>query len=298
MPASKKESITRRFKDGIRRIRCRLFRIRFVRFSFHVLKNLAYDHASDMVGAIAYYVLLAIFPLILGIISLFGFFLPQAQLQMEMLAFIHNRIPVVEGLVVENIADIIRTRETIGVFSIAGLLWSGGNMFEAIRRGVNRAWGVRGPRSALVQKIRNLALSLGVGLLLPLALGINTLASHLNPVSTLMEGAAAAFINLLLMFGVFLLIYKYTPNTGTRWRYVWAGALTAALLFEAARNLSSVYFTRYANYEEIYGSIASTVVFLVWIYYTAYILIIGAEVASQYSRGKSRLKPRHLEASE
>ena len=88
------------------------------------------------------------------------------------------------------------------------------------------------------------------------------------------------------------MIYKFTPNTRTDWRYVWVGALVAAILYEAARAISAWYFTRYANYELIYGAITSTIIFLVWIYYTAYVLIIGAEVASEYTRLKEGMPPK------
>jgi membrane protein len=88
----------------------------------------------------------------------------------------------------------------------------------------------------------------------------------------------------LLLLAVFLLLYKFIPNVKTHWRYVWPGALLAAILFEIARTVFVLYLEKYANYQLIYGSIASIIVLLVWIYYSAFITILGAEFTFQYSR--------------
>ena len=88
----------------------------------------------------------------------------------------------------------------------------------------------------------------------------------------------------LLIMAVFLLLYKSVPNTKTYWRYVWPGAFLAAVFFEMARTLLVLYIENYANYQLIYGSIASIIVLLVWIYYSAFIMILGAEFTFQYGR--------------
>ena len=95
-----------------------------------------------------------------------------------------------------------------------------------------------------------------------------------------MGSRLAAF---LLILAVFLLIYKLLPNTKTYWRYIWPGALTAAILFEIARTLFIFYLEHYANYQLIYGSIASVIILLVWVYYSAFIMVLGAEFTYQYS---------------
>jgi membrane protein len=80
------------------------------------------------------------------------------------------------------------------------------------------------------------------------------------------------------------LLYKFVPNTKTHWRSVWPGALLAAALFELARTLFIFYLDNFANYQLIYGSITSIIILLIWIYYSAFIMILGAEFTFQYSR--------------
>ncbi len=88
----------------------------------------------------------------------------------------------------------------------------------------------------------------------------------------------------LLVLAVFLLLYKLVPFTKTYWHYIWPGALLAAVLFEIARTLFVFYLENFANYQLIYGSIASIIILLVWIYYSAFIMVLGAEFTFQYSR--------------
>ena len=87
-----------------------------------------------------------------------------------------------------------------------------------------------------------------------------------------------------MSFAIFITIYKVLPNTKTQWRYIWLGALVAGVLFEGSKNLFLWYLDHFARYDQVYGNIASVVVLMVWAYISAFILIVGAEVASEYGR--------------
>jgi membrane protein len=89
-----------------------------------------------------------------------------------------------------------------------------------------------------------------------------------------------------MAFAVFLVIYKFIPHTDTDWSDIWLGALVAALLFEVGRNSFVFYLNNFGNFGQIYGSLAAVMVLLVWIFISALILIIGAEVASEFARMK------------
>ena len=98
---------------------------------------------------------------------------------------------------------------------------------------------------------------------------------------------------LLVNFLIFAVIYKYLPNTKTYWRYIWLGAVIAAVLFEAGKHLFIWYLDNFADYSELYGSVASVVVLMVWAYFSAFILILGAEIASEYRRLKLSIERGH-----
>ena len=94
----------------------------------------------------------------------------------------------------------------------------------------------------------------------------------------------ARILPFLFSLTIFLLIYKFTPNTRTYWRYIWPGAVLAAVLFEVSKSIFVFYVDNFANYEEVYGSLASVIVLLAWTYFSGLILITGAEFTSEYER--------------
>ena len=97
-------------------------------------------------------------------------------------------------------------------------------------------------------------------------------------------------ISLSLMIVIFLMIYKFMPNTKTYWKYIWPGAITGALLFELAKNLFILYLGRWASYQNVYGSIAPVIVLLLWAYVSSLILLLGAEISSEYERLKHNVE--------
>ena len=99
----------------------------------------------------------------------------------------------------------------------------------------------------------------------------------------------ARALPLLFSLGIFLVIYKFIPNTKTYWRYVWPGAVLAAVLFEVGKGLFVFYVDNFADYQRIYGSLGSVVVLLGWTYVSSFILIVGAEFSSEYERMRKGL---------
>ena len=92
----------------------------------------------------------------------------------------------------------------------------------------------------------------------------------------------------ILVLAIFLLIYKFMPNTKTYWKYIWPGAVLGALLFEVAKNLFIFYLER-ATYQNIYGSVTPVIVLLLWAYVSSLILLAGAELSSEYGRMRNNI---------
>ena len=89
---------------------------------------------------------------------------------------------------------------------------------------------------------------------------------------------------------MFLLIYRYVPNCKTYWRYIWPGALVAAGLFEVAKGLFIWYLDNLASYRQVYGPLTSVMILLLWTYLSSLILILGAEISSEYGRMRRGLE--------
>ncbi|MBE0480757.1 MAG: YihY/virulence factor BrkB family protein [Dehalococcoidia bacterium] len=269
------------------RVQARVLRVFVFRLLYSAFMNLGPHNGSHMAAGIAYYVILSIFPLLLALIGLLGFFLPAEEVQEQLFEFFEANIPGAVDALEQNIEQVIQLRGTLGILGILGLLWSASAMFGAITRTINRAWGIEKLRPFYIRKLYELGMALGTGLLFILSLGITAFLSILEDIGLPARGIVAEIIgrsiSLALTFAIFLILYKYVPNTRTCWKYVWPGALAAAILFLAAQAGFVLYLAHYANYELVYGSIASLIAFLVWVYISAFILVIGAEIASAFA---------------
>ena len=80
----------------------------------------------------------------------------------------------------------------------------------------------------------------------------------------------------------FLFLYRYVPSVSHGFRDVWPGAVIAGVLFEGAKHAFTYYVANWNRYEMLYGALGAVMLFLLWIYLSAMILLIGAELASAY----------------
>ncbi len=275
--------------DRLRQFRDQLSEVGLIKFLKRVFQEFGADDGTTMAAGIAYYSFLAAFPLILALIGLLGYFLPSAEVQDRLFEFFRNNIPGAVDVLQNNIQSVINLRGTLGALGILGLLWSGTGAISAVGHAINKAWDIPREIQFYWNMLRNFGLTLGLGLLLFFSLGssvIFTLApvQNIPLVGSALVQAGLRVISFLLAWVIFLVLFKVIPNTKTWWRHIWFGALVTAVLFEIGRSLTFLYLTGFSNYQMVYGAVASVIVFLVWIYYSAIIVIIGAELTAEYGR--------------
>ena len=98
------------------------------------------------------------------------------------------------------------------------------------------------------------------------------------------SGVTAHYAATVLLIGCVALVFYFVPNTRVRFREVWPGAVVVGLLWRAALSLFSWYASDLASWNVIHGSIAAVVIFLLWIYVSAVILLYGVEMTASYAR--------------
>ena len=298
--ASRREEVVKhrsflRTRVRIRRLERRLMANPAVALIYRTVKEMSADDATHMAAGLAYYAVLSLFPLTVGLISLLGLLVDADSLHSDVVHFMEDYLPVSEELLLSNIEAAGNIHGLLGVISFFGLFWSASLMFGAITRSVNRAWDIHQDRPFYIDKVRNLAMALSVAPLFLLSVSTTAALQMLEAadlpagmVATTMEhgfaDTAARILPFLFSLTIFLLIYKFTPNTKTYWRYIWPGAVLGAALFEISKSVFVFYVDNFANYEEVYGSLASVIVLLAWTYFSGLILIAGAEFSSEYER--------------
>ena len=272
---------------------------------YRTVREMGNDDATHMAAGVAYYAVLSLFPLVVGLISLLGMVLDADNLEGEIFGFFQKFLPGSRELLEANINAAGNVRGVLGAVSFIGLFWSASLLFGAISRAVNRAWDIQRDRPFYIDKPRHIIMAVSVAPLFLMSLVTTAALEVLGNVDFPLIGRIAFLdndgINLMtrplpfvFSLAIFLLIYKFTPNTRTYWRYIWPGALLAAVLFEISKSVFVFYLENFASFEQLYGSLASIIVLLFWTYVSALILIAGAEFSSEYERIRAGVEQGHL----
>lgn len=241
--------------------------------------------AKDLAATIAFWTFFSIFPLLIGVISLAGYFLDSAQMQARINEAIANMFPGSASLVRDNIEAVIRLRGAMSWVGVAALLWTAGKGFGAVTRAVNKAIGAKRTHLLFLSRLRYFLMAVVVSILVIAATGITAaIEIVLDPLLLSrfgieefeiprLEGWTLSIIIVLLIFS---LIYKITPYVKVAWGQVVPGSLLAALLFVLCKALFLFYLDRIADFEAVYGSLSSIIVLLLWLYVSSLILVFGA----------------------
>lgn len=256
------------------------------------------DRCSHMAAAISYYVLFSMFPLVTFLVSTLSLFLDADTVKEKVVDGVMEVVPLTEDqgadLLVGIVDDVLAARGPISIISLLLTAWAARTMFSALRVSLNVAWDIAKPRPLAQQLLMDLAMVTGVGLLFLTSLGstmflqvARRLTEDLGPLSAasgFLWETAFYLLPALLSFLTFAIVYHWVPNVPVRWSEAVLGAVVATVLFEAAKNAFALYLRNFANYDATYGTLGGIAAFLFWTYISAAIVLLGAEVASEYPR--------------
>jgi membrane protein len=246
-------------------------------------------------ASIAYYALLSLFPFSMLAISILGRATADERERSAVLAFVLQYFPRQFEFITTQL-DSFRTHSvTVGVAGTVALVWGALGVFGAITTAVNYAWGVEKARSYWKHKLFSFLMMMVAGALLLAAL---LLVSASNVVgATWFAGVLSRFPGLAVLRGLALrnattglfvlvvgLVFYFVPNAHVRFRDVWIGAFLTGLLWKGALQAFSWYMLDMTRFTRVNGSIAAVVVFLVWVYVQAVILLYGVEFTAAYAR--------------
>ena len=255
------------------------------------------DHCALLAAAISYYVLFSFIPLVTFLIAIFGFVMRDPQLQQNAVERVLQLMPLQAGsgdnLVLDSIRNVSRQSGTLTVIGLIGLIWASSGIFGAIRDALNIAWGAKGKRGFLMDKLLDLGAVLGLGLLFGISLAGTVVLHSLQTLSAQQSGmlqSGLTVVGLLLpavvSFVAFLLLYRYVPNVRHGVGDVWPGAVLAAILFEIVKHGFAFYVAHFNRYQALYGALGAVMLFMLWTHLSSIILLIGAEFASAFEAGR------------
>lgn len=256
------------------------------------LEDFVRSNCHSIAAGIAFWTILSLFPLALASISVFSFIYSAPEEHEPLIEAIVRLVPVSRQYLADLIYDVAEARGTLGVLSIAGLLWTSTAVFSAVRRGINHAWAIDQPRPFLMRRVIDLAMLIGISLLACImvlftttTLGITTLATALDWVGGDAVGHVLFEIGaVLLTIGAFLLLYRYVPSTAVTWRSAWIGAIFGGTLFHGVRLGFAWFAVNVSEFNLVYGSLGALIAILIWAYLSSLTIMWGAQIASTYNR--------------
>ena len=258
-------------------------------------------------ASIAYYALLSLFPFFLLALSVIANVTSRIEDRAAVIGFVLRYFPRQFEFVDAQLKALEQARLELGVAGSVLLIWAAMGVFGAITSAINHAWGVEKQPSYLKHKLISFVMLVMASTLLLAAL---LLVSATNiaearwfsvvlsraPGLLVLQGLAVKWASTLTFILVIGLIFYFVPNATVRFRDVWVGAVLTGLLWRAALSGFSWYVRDLSRLAQVHGSIAAVVVFLLWVYVSAVILLYGAEMTAAYARLR-RHRPEEVPAA-
>ena len=270
-----------------------MYFVRFVLLCIDTVNEFLGKNCHYIAGAIAFSMFFSMFPLILAIISIWGFFLGPNVDQAELAAELAEIIPISSSFIAQTVKGVASAKVITGIASVLLVMWASSAAFGAIRKGINTAWGIQKTRPFIKERMIDIALVTGAGILMVMLLFVAPMASSIHKVLSLvfpdisyefLSRIISQAVSPILSFSTFMILYRYMPNTEVRFRDVWLGALFSCLGFEGAKWGFLQYLNNYSVHNVLYGSVGAIMALLTWVYVSAIILLFGALLTSRYAR--------------
>jgi membrane protein len=263
------------------------------------LREYKADNLGDLAAALTYYGVLAIFPMLIVVVSLLG--LLGNSVTHSLIQNLAKAAPSdARQIFIRAIQNIQSHRSTAGVLFVVGLalaLWSASGYIAAFMRASNVVWDVEEGRPIWTTLPLRLAVTLITVVLLTVTAAAvvftGGLAKQLGKVIGVGHSAVTIWdiakwpVLLLVVAFILAILYWAAPNVrqpGFRW--VTPGGLSAVALWVVASGAFAFYVANFSSYNKTYGAMASVIIFLVWLWITNTVILLGAELNAEIERGR------------
>ncbi len=245
-----------------------------------------------LAAAMAYFTIFAIAPLIIVLIAIAGLAIGNdASARSQVYAYIGQHSSGSAGTAIRGMVDATLSQRHAGIIAqIVGcvvFVFAAIGLFASLRDALNTIWEVAPNRKGLwrivCEQATSFAVMLGVAILLMLSVVLNTALTG-NAVLKILDFVAS----LAVLTAAFAVLFRFLPDAPAEWRDVWTGAALTSLLFTVGQFLLGWYLGR-AGTASTFGAAGSLVIFLMWVNYSAQIVLFGAEFTHEHAVARQRL---------
>ncbi len=280
-------------------------------FATRVYQKAGSDDIFFLAGGIAFNFLLAAIPFLLLLVAIFGFVLqatvpnPEEAVVEYMLDILPTSPRMVE-FARDLVGDIVSQRGQFGVVGLLLLVWVSTRVIGSLRSALRSVFDIREERGIVAGKIFDMKMvviagtlflantAITVGLEAVQTYGIELLGLGESGEIRMLQGLFARLLAYGFIFLMFTFIYRFLPAGRIPWRTALIAGTFSAVVFEMFKSVFAWYVANFANYSTAYGTLATGVVLVLWIYYTAVVFVLGGEVGQVYELYRIRRRQREL----
>jgi membrane protein len=257
-------------------------------------------------GGLAFSLFTCIIPLILIVFWILGNFLSSEEMELQIITLINTIIPYgeyaefVKQIIFSRVEEVIELKNVAGIVGFSGLFFAASGFFSSMRTVLNKINGTDIDINFFLGKLRDFLVILVAILIffasilaLPLIEVFTSIAQSTRYLQffnhPIFQQLFTILVSLFIMFVLMYLFYSFIPTSKIKHRSALVGAIWASSLWVGMKILFGYYLANFQTWGKIYGAYALVIVIAFWIYYTAAVFILGAEIGKLFD---DRLKER------
>lgn len=268
-----------------------------------VKDRLKSDHVPLLSAGVAFYAMLAIFPAIIALVTIYGLVADPAQVENQIEGMVDAIGPAGE-VIGDQMSAIVETSSAALSFgliaSLLGMLWTASSGMQGLIKAINVAYNEREERSFF--RLRGMALLMSLGAIVFVILAIFLIGVVPMVIGFLGLGGVGQILAevgrwVLLLGAVTVslgIAYHFAPDRAPpKWRWVVPGAVVATVLWLVGSAMFSIYIINFGNYNETYGALGGVIILLLWLFLTSFVVLLGAEINAEMELQTEKDTTRH-----
>lgn len=271
----------------------------FIGIARSVFDRFGNDNISLVAAGVAFYVMLSIFPALAAMVSLYALVGNPDDVASRVQDYGNLLPPEAMKLIIDGLHNFAKTAGTTLSWALATsvllALWSARAGISSVMTGLNIAYEEVETRSFIVQTLMALGLTIGAvmfAVVVIFAVAVIPIILKVLPfgslAATLLDIARWPILAVLVALG-FAVIYRYGPSRkNASWRWISWGSVIATVLWLVGSIVFSIYVSKFGSYDATYGALGAVVVLLLWLWVSALVLLVGAEIDGELDQRASQ----------
>jgi membrane protein len=253
------------------------------------------DNATLLAAGVAFYAMLAIFPAIIAVVTVYGMVADPAQVESQVSEFAKGLPAGADELITEQLGNVVNAGQqalSIGLaISLLAVLWSASGGVQGLVKSLNLVYDERETRGFV--KLRGLSLLLTLGAIVVVVVALALIAVFPGVIDDLGLGQAGELVASIARWVVLALVvltalavlYRHAPDRANpRWRWVSWGAVVALVVWLLGSVGFSWYVDNFGKYNQTYGALAAVIILLLWLFLSSFAVLLGAELDAEIER--------------